>query len=215
MAALTFGTLSVALALLASSTGGDALLTAKDMAAAQVDRLLGKDKQRAFAPGAADAAGAAGADTSGGPGAQGSAKDGWDDFTSGLQHAHGGEGPAAAGEHAEAQQAKASIAEQANIKAGGTTTTASGGGGGLVSELDLTGDGQRESVGYDTTGDGHVDALDTNGDGRIDARIVHLPAAGELGWDDFSSGLQAPAGEQAAAGQPPSEPAPRPPAAAP
>ena len=47
---------------------------------------------------------------------------------------------------------------------------------GLVSELDLTGDGQRESVGYDTTGDGLVDALDTNGDGSIDARIVHLPA---------------------------------------
>ena len=40
--------------------------------------------------------------------------------------------------------------------------------------VDLTGDGQSESVGYDTTGDGNVDALDTNGDGSIDARIVRL-----------------------------------------
>ena len=38
--------------------------------------------------------------------------------------------------------------------------------------LDLTGDGQRESVGYDTTGDGRVDALDTNGDGALDAHIL-------------------------------------------
>ena len=48
--------------------------------------------------------------------------------------------------------------------------------------LDLTGDGQRESVGYDTTGDGRVDALDTNGDGALDARIVaaaKVPPASE------------------------------------
>ena len=50
--------------------------------------------------------------------------------------------------------------------------------------LDLTGDGQRESVGYDTTGDGRVDALDTNGDGALDARIVrnvHVPGAQPVG----------------------------------
>ena len=44
----------------------------------------------------------------------------------------------------------------------------------LVSELDLTGDGHRDSVGYDTTGDGVIDAFDTNGDGNIDARIVRI-----------------------------------------
>ena len=38
--------------------------------------------------------------------------------------------------------------------------------------IDLNGDGYRETVGYDTTGDGRVDALDTAGDGRIDAYIV-------------------------------------------
>ena len=32
-------------------------------------------------------------------------------------------------------------------------------------------------MGYDTTGDGRVDALDTNGDGRTDARIVRGAAA--------------------------------------
>ena len=30
--------------------------------------------------------------------------------------------------------------------------------------IDLNGDGYRETVGYDTTGDGRVDALDTAGD---------------------------------------------------
>ena len=38
--------------------------------------------------------------------------------------------------------------------------------------IDLNGDGYRETVGYDTTGDGRVDALDTAGDGRIDAFVV-------------------------------------------
>ena len=38
--------------------------------------------------------------------------------------------------------------------------------------IDLTGDGVAESRGYDTTGDGKLDALDTNGDGALDARIV-------------------------------------------
>ena len=55
----------------------------------------------------------------------------------------------------------------------GLAEAASGG-----QRLDLTGDGQRETVGYDTNGDGRVDALDTNGDGRIDARIVHSAAGG-------------------------------------
>ena len=38
--------------------------------------------------------------------------------------------------------------------------------------MDLTGNGQRESLGFDTTGDGRVDAVDTNGDGDVDSRIV-------------------------------------------
>ena len=49
--------------------------------------------------------------------------------------------------------------------------------------LDMTGDGHHESVGYDTTGDGRIDALDTVGDGRVDARIVRGPprAGGHAG----------------------------------
>lgn len=38
--------------------------------------------------------------------------------------------------------------------------------------LDLSGDGQADAVGYDTNGDGRVDALDTNGDGKIDSKIM-------------------------------------------
>ena len=39
---------------------------------------------------------------------------------------------------------------------------------------DLMGEGSHESVGrgFDTTGDGKIDALDTVGDGKIDSRIV-------------------------------------------
>eukprot|EP01043_Picozoa_sp_COSAG02_P062114 COSAG02_NODE_8492_length_2551_cov_1.455954_2_plen_197_part_00 len=36
-------------------------------------------------------------------------------------------------------------------------------------EVDTTGDGVLDAVGYDTTGDGQLDAFDTNRDGRIDA----------------------------------------------
>ena len=44
--------------------------------------------------------------------------------------------------------------------------------------LDLSGDGQADAVGYDTNGDGRVDALDTNGDGKIDSKImVSVPQA--------------------------------------
>ena len=32
--------------------------------------------------------------------------------------------------------------------------------------------GRRETVGYDTSGDGRIDSLDTNRNGHIDARIV-------------------------------------------
>ena len=45
--------------------------------------------------------------------------------------------------------------------------------------LDMTGDGHHESVGYDTTGDGRIDALDTVGDSRVDARIVRGPSRPE------------------------------------
>ena len=38
--------------------------------------------------------------------------------------------------------------------------------------LDLSGDGLADAVGYDTNGDGRVDALDTNGDGKIDSKIM-------------------------------------------
>jgi hypothetical protein len=37
--------------------------------------------------------------------------------------------------------------------------------------VDTTGDGIANAMGYDTTGDGQIDALDTNGDGRIDITL--------------------------------------------
>jgi hypothetical protein len=36
--------------------------------------------------------------------------------------------------------------------------------------VDTVGDGIANATGYDTNGDGHIDALDTTGDGRIDMR---------------------------------------------
>ena len=36
--------------------------------------------------------------------------------------------------------------------------------------------GRQESVAFDTTGDGVIDAFDTNGDGQIDMRLVREPA---------------------------------------
>ena len=41
----------------------------------------------------------------------------------------------------------------------------------VVGNFDLTGDGVAETTGYDTVGDGKVDALDTSGDGRIDTKL--------------------------------------------
>jgi len=48
------------------------------------------------------------------------------------------------------------------------------GSGGVL--IDNTGDGYADAIGYDTTGDGVVDALDTNGDGVIDTAIILIPA---------------------------------------
>lgn len=42
--------------------------------------------------------------------------------------------------------------------------------------VDTNGDGFADSTGYDTTGDGVIDALDTNSDGQIDTAIVVQPA---------------------------------------
>jgi hypothetical protein len=44
----------------------------------------------------------------------------------------------------------------------------------VVSTIDLTGDGVRETTAYDTVGDGKVDALDTSGDGHVDTVLVDL-----------------------------------------
>jgi Ca2+-binding EF-hand superfamily protein len=43
--------------------------------------------------------------------------------------------------------------------------------------VDTNGDGFVDSTGYDTTGDGIIDALDTNGDGHIDTAIVVKPSS--------------------------------------
>eukprot|EP01043_Picozoa_sp_COSAG02_P024765 COSAG02_NODE_1366_length_13032_cov_721.428207_7_plen_229_part_00 len=40
-----------------------------------------------------------------------------------------------------------------------------------IVKMDMTGDGVAEATGFDTNGDGIVDAFDTNGDGRIDKYI--------------------------------------------
>ena len=66
--------------------------------------------------------------------------------------------------------------------------------------LDLTGDGHRETVGYDTTGNGRVDALDTNGDGRIDARIVPVRGAAAAGGRDAPQHHRAPGASLPAGG---------------
>ena len=47
--------------------------------------------------------------------------------------------------------------------------------------VDTTGDGAEDSTGFDTTGDGMLDAFDTTGDGRIDKMMVDLSAVEPLG----------------------------------
>eukprot|EP01043_Picozoa_sp_COSAG02_P064647 COSAG02_NODE_9514_length_2190_cov_18.311490_3_plen_309_part_01 len=44
----------------------------------------------------------------------------------------------------------------------------------VLSNIDLTGDGVRETTAYDTVGDGKVDSLDTSGDGQVDTVLVDL-----------------------------------------
>ena len=45
---------------------------------------------------------------------------------------------------------------------------------------DLTGDGLANAIGYDTTGDGQIDALDMNGKGYINAKIINGEVCNEF-----------------------------------
>ena len=47
--------------------------------------------------------------------------------------------------------------------------------------IDAKGDGEAKPVGYDTTGDGLIDAIDSTGDGKIDKLIGGRKSAASLG----------------------------------
>eukprot|EP01047_Picozoa_sp_COSAG01_P106529 COSAG01_NODE_35633_length_529_cov_0.779070_1_plen_59_part_00 len=54
--------------------------------------------------------------------------------------------------------------------------------------MDLSGDGQPDAMGYDTTGDGRIDALDTNGDGQIDSKILAMPPKEQIAIREPTNG---------------------------